>query len=358
MTCFSGFFSFTGFLFSFSNDCRQVVGQFSVLVTSFRELLPTCWLCLVDNLTFFNTGAGRILVTKTTFVKGVLWFSKIGPLDTVSILYGNIKLTGYCFVSSVFAYATEVSFGNVWKSIYSLPTGEIGIGAETTDATELAKPVVIFGGQLIASPEIGNDSTVWFILGSVATGGETPVKDTSAKETGKMDNVDEKGDIDDATGEQILAEDELAIDMVGKAAWVTAALVKTAWATEAFGSFAWVTWEIGTAAWLQGTTVEATWRILSDDEVAWVMKLVGKEVLIIETDATTDACEQSADKAILLAENLAVSSRFFVFKHDEVSLVASLLTLPKLKKLHFRLTFAVPTNWLIIHASNNIRFFK
>lgn len=74
------------------------------------------------------------------------------------------------------------------------------------------------------------------------------------------------------------------------------------------------------------------------------MKLVGKEVLIIETDATTDACEQSAEKAILLAENLAVSSRFFVFKHDEVSLVASLLTLPKLKKLHFRLTFAVPTN--------------
>lgn len=33
-----------------------------------------------------------------------------------------------------------------------------------------------------------------------------------------MDSVDEKGDIDDATGEQILAEDELAIDMVGKAA--------------------------------------------------------------------------------------------------------------------------------------------
>lgn len=32
-----------------------------------------------------------------------------------------------------------------------------------------------------------------------------------------MDNVDEKGN-DDATGGQILAEDELTIDMVGKAA--------------------------------------------------------------------------------------------------------------------------------------------
>lgn len=357
VTCFSDFFSFTDFLFSFSNDCKQVATHFSVLAISFRELLPICWLWLVDNLTFFNTGAGRIFVTKTTFVKGVLWFSKIGPLDTASILHGNIKLTGYCFLLPVFAYVTEALFGNVWKSTSSFSTREIGIDAETTDASELDKAVVTFGKQLIASPGIGNGTTVWLILGTVATGGETSVKNKSGRETGKMDNVDEKGN-DDATGGQILAEDELIIDMVGKAAWVTSTLVKRASATEAFGNFAWTTLGIGTAAWLQGTTGEAIWRILSDDEVAWVIKLVGKEVVIIETDVTKDSCEERVDKAVSLADNFTVCSRFFVFMHDEVSLVASLLTLPKLKKLHFRLTFAFPATWLIIHVSNSIRFFK